>query len=53
MSIEAFLRRASNSLEYNQQVIIATSENRDVLDAYLGNIPHTPCHFDGRIIAPI
>ncbi|MCY7331782.1 MAG: hypothetical protein LH649_03795 [Pseudanabaena sp. CAN_BIN31] len=52
-SIEAFLRRASNSLKYNQQVIVATSESREVLDAHLRSIPHTLHRFDGRIIAPI
>lgn len=52
-SIEAFLRRASNSLQYNQQVIIATSENSDVLDEHLRSIQHTYRRFEGRIIAPI
>ena len=52
-SIEAFLRRASNSLRYNQQVIVATSESREVLDAHLESIPHTLRRFDRRIIAPI
>ncbi len=52
-SIEAFLRRASNSLRYNQQVIVATSESREVLDAHLSSIPHTLRRFEGRIIAPI
>ena len=52
-SIEAFLRRASNSLLYNQQVIIATSERIEVLEAHLSNIPHTLRQFNGRIISPI
>jgi hypothetical protein len=52
-SIKAFLSRASRSQEYNQQVIIATSESRAVLQQYLGDIPHTYRRFDGRIISPI
>ena len=52
-SIKAFLSRASRSQEYNQQVIIATSESRAVLEQYLGDIPHTYRRFDGRIISPI
>lgn len=52
-SIEAFLDRASQSQRYNQQVIIATSESRTVLEQYLSDVPHTYMGFDGRIIAPI
>jgi hypothetical protein len=52
-SIKEFLRRASDSLEYNQQVIIATSENRTVLESHLSDIPHTYLSFEGRIIAPL
>jgi hypothetical protein len=52
-SIQAFLQRASQAQEYGQQVIIATSESREVLEQYLGTIPHTYKRFDGRIIAPI
>jgi hypothetical protein len=52
-SIEAFLNRVSVSQKHNQQVIIATSESKIVLDKYLMNIPHTYKRFDGKIIAPI
>jgi hypothetical protein len=52
-NIQAFLQRASQAQEYGQQVIIATSESREVLEQYLGTIPHTYRRFDGRIIAPI
>ena len=52
-SIKEFLRRASDSLQYNQQVIIATSENRNVLESHLADIPHTYLSFEGRIIAPL
>lgn len=52
-SIESFLRRASQSQQYNQQVIVATSESVSVLDQYLGDIPHTYKRFDGLIISPM
>jgi hypothetical protein len=52
-SIKAFLNRASLSQQYEQQVIIATSESNTVLNQYLKNIPHTYKRFDGKIIAPL
>lgn len=52
-SIEAFLRRASASREFNQQVIVATSESVSVLEQYIGDIPHTYRRFDGVIISPM
>ncbi|PZV10281.1 MAG: hypothetical protein DCF32_00235 [Leptolyngbya sp.] len=52
-SIEAFLRRASLSREFNQQVIVATSESVSVLEQYIGDIPHTYRRFDGVIISPM
>jgi hypothetical protein len=52
-SIEAFLGRVSHSQSYNQQVIIATSESKEILDQYLRNIPHTCRSFEGKIIAPL
>jgi hypothetical protein len=50
-SIEAFLSRVSHSQEYDQQVIIATSESQTVLNQYLVNIPHTYKRFDAKIIS--
>lgn len=50
-SIEAFLNRVSHSQEYDQQVIIATSESQTVLNQYLVNIPHTYKRFDAKIIS--
>jgi hypothetical protein len=52
-SIEAFLRRASISQEFDQQVIVATSESASVLEQYISDIPHTYRRFDGVIIAPV
>jgi hypothetical protein len=52
-SMEAFLNRVSRAQEYNQQVIIATSESREVLDRHLRNIPHTYRRFEGKIISPL
>lgn len=52
-SMEAFLGRASHAQDYNQQVIIATSESETVLERYLGNISHTYRRFDSKIIAPM
>jgi hypothetical protein len=52
-SIEAFLNRVSHCQRYNQQVIIATSESEEVLNKYLGNIPHSRKSFDHKVIAPL
>jgi len=53
LSFEALLQRASKSQDAGQQVIVATSEEQNVLEAALENIK---CHyrrFDGKILQPL
>ncbi|PZV24695.1 MAG: hypothetical protein DCF12_16905 [Snowella sp.] len=51
--LKAFFNRASQSKQYGQQVIIATSETDEVLERCLVNVQHKLKKFDGKIIAPI
>lgn len=53
LSFAALLNRVSQSGNYGQQVIFATSENRDNLGRILENIQHTFLGFEGRIIQPV
>ena len=53
MSFIELLERVSNSAFYNQQVIFATSENRNILAKALEDVPHTFIGFEGRILHPI
>lgn len=50
MSYSALLKRSSMASEYNQQVIFATSEKRDTLEAALKDYEHDYHDFDGKII---
>ena len=51
--LKAFFNRASQSKQYGQQVIIATSESDEILERCLVDIPHILKKFDGKIISPI
>ena len=53
LSFEALLDEVSESKNYNQQVIFATSESLESLDKTLQTIPHTLFSFEGRIIKQI
>lgn len=53
-STQAFFERASLARQYDQQIIIATSESEELLSQILGNFsePYEYMRFDGRIISP-
>ncbi len=53
LSFAALFNRVSQSGNYDQQVIFATSENRNNLRNILEDVPHTIFGFEGRIIQPI
>lgn len=53
ISFSALLEKASEALKFDQQVIFATSEDRQVLKKIIQNIPHTLFDYQGRIIQPI
>ncbi|MCB1064261.1 MAG: hypothetical protein KDN20_15260 [Verrucomicrobiae bacterium] len=52
-SFTGFLKRASNSIDHNQQVILATSEKFVELQRALTGIPHSLHKIDGRVIKRI
>jgi hypothetical protein len=52
-SMGKFLFRAGSIKDNNQQIIIATSESKEILDRCLEDIPHTYKRFDGKIISPM
>jgi len=52
-SFSALLEKASESSEYGQQVIFATSEDKEALKKILQKLPHTLHDYEGRIIQPI
>ena len=53
ISFSALLEKASESSEYGQQVIFATSEDKEALKKILQKLPHTLHDYEGRIIQPI
>lgn len=53
ISFSALLEKASESSEYGQQVIFATSEDKAALKKILQKLPHTLHDYEGRIIQPI
>jgi hypothetical protein len=50
VSFEELLRRASVSGEFNQQVILFTSEDLERLRGYLSGLPHTQTIIEGRVL---
>jgi hypothetical protein len=50
LSFDKLLHRAASSKEGNQQVIFATSEEQDALEAIIEDIDCEYRHFDGRIL---
>lgn len=48
-----FLQKASVSKDFAQQVIIATSEESDVLRQLCGNVPYSLISFEGRTLRQI
>jgi hypothetical protein len=53
VSFATFLGRASRASAAGQQVIVATSEERAVLEGALQGVPHSLHSVDGRILKPI
>jgi hypothetical protein len=53
ISFTELLKRASESGAFGQQVIFATSEDRQNLEDMLKNIAHEYIPFEGRIIRPL
>jgi hypothetical protein len=53
LSLAAFLERASKSVQFGQQVIIATSEERDRLLEQLEGLDHRLFEIDQRLLVPI
>jgi len=53
ISFSALLEKASESSQYGQQVIFATSEDKETLKKILQKLPHTLHDYEGRIIQPI
>lgn len=51
MSVMELLKRLSSSKDHNQQVIFATSEEPDLLNELLQDIPHTYIGFEGKILS--
>lgn len=54
-STQAFFERASAARQYDQQIIVATSESEELLSEILDNLsqPYEYVRFEGRIITPI
>lgn len=50
-SVEELLKRLSDSKDYCQQVIFATSEEPDSLKQLLQDVSHSYINFDGKIIS--
>jgi archaellum component FlaC len=50
LSFAELLKRASNSINFEQQVLFATSETDNVLNQILSDIPHKYHNFTGKII---
>lgn len=50
-SVKELLNRLSESGKYNQQVIFATSEEQDLLNELLKDIPHSYINFEGKILS--
>lgn len=48
MSFEKLLSRASQSRDWNQQIVFATSEEPEILRQMLDGIPHTLIDLSGR-----
>jgi hypothetical protein len=53
VSLTNLLKIASSSLDYNQQVIVATSENYDSIQKSVYKIPHELINYNSRIINKI
>lgn len=53
LSFSQLLRRASESANFGQQVIFATSESRERIREMVSDILTTYIEFDGRIIRPL
>ncbi|HEY0015932.1 MAG TPA: hypothetical protein VGC13_06420 [Longimicrobium sp.] len=52
-SLRTFFRRSSIAANAGQQVIIATSEDRELLGEFLADIDHTLIAFPDRVIGPL
>jgi|GEM_PF-3847896 len=50
-SVKELLKRLSESGEFKQQVIFATSEEQSLLNELLIDIPHTYISFEGKILS--
>ncbi|MCW2984108.1 MAG: hypothetical protein JWR63_1678 [Conexibacter sp.] len=52
-SLDAFLARASTAGAHQQQVLLATSEDPEILTASLAELPHKLIHIPDRLLQPI
>lgn len=53
VSFSELLKRSSSSIEFGQQVIFFTSENRARLDAHLEGLQYTLNAIEGRVLKPL
>lgn len=53
LSFDALLKRASKCAESKQQVIVATSEDKETLDSIIRDIPCHYLQYPGKILTPI
>jgi hypothetical protein len=52
-SLDAFLARASTAGSHQQQVLLATSEDPEILNDSLADLPHKLIHIPDRLLQPI
>lgn len=52
-SLDAFLARVSNAGAHRQQVLLATSEDPNALDAVLADLPHHVIRIPDRLLQPV
>jgi predicted nuclease with TOPRIM domain len=53
VSFQRFLQATATSAEYNQQIIIGTSEKYSELKTVVAELPVNLQHFEGNLIAPL
>jgi hypothetical protein len=53
LSFSELLKRSSRAIDFNQQVIFATSQDRRSLKNMLSGVKHHYLEYDGRILRPI
>ena len=53
VSFNSFIKAAADSMEYDQQIIIGTSEKQSELEAAIAGLPVRQIHFDDNLIGPL